>query len=91
MTDLFSLKREIMRSAELGAMAIVKLQDPSFDEVNYTKACEIAGRKWLDFHIKRGNIKGNRRGQSKNSRIFFSRLEIAALKRAEAETEGRLV
>jgi hypothetical protein len=91
MRDLFFLKRDLMKGAELGALAILKLQNPSFDDVNYREACEIAGRRWLDFHIKKGNIKGTRRGIAKNSPIYFSRLEIAALKRAEAELEGRAI
>ena len=91
MGDLFFLKRDLMKGAELGALAILKLQNPSFDDVNYREACEIAGRRWLDFHIKKGNIKGTRRGIAKNSPIYFSRLEIAALKRAEVELEGRAI
>lgn len=53
MGDLFFLKRDLMKGAELGALAILKLQNPSFDDVNYREACEIAGRRWLDFHIKK--------------------------------------
>lgn len=91
MRDVFFLKQDLMRGAELGALAILKLQNPSFDDVNYREACEIAGRRWLDYHIKRGNIKGTRRGIAKNSPIYFSRLEIAALKRAEAELKGEII
>ena len=70
--------------SELGAMAVLRLQNPAFDEVKLNEAYKIAGSvRWLKFHIKAGNIKPKRRGTAKNSPLFFSRLEIAALKKAE--------
>lgn len=92
MRDLFFLKKDLMKGAELGALAILKLQNPAFDDVNFKQACEIAGsRRWLEGHIRKGNIKGTRRGTAKNSPIYFSRLEIAALKRAEAELTCEII
>ncbi|MNE07391.1 hypothetical protein D3C80_1000080 [compost metagenome] len=83
--DLFTLKQQIIEATEMAALAILRLQDPSFDEIKLTEAYKIAGsERWLRYHIKRGNIKGVRRGTAKNSPIFFSRLDIAALKKAEA-------
>jgi len=71
--------------AVLGALATLKLQNPSFDEVTKSEAYKIAGsRRWLDGHIKKGNITPVRRGTAKNSPVYYSRLEIAALKEAEA-------
>lgn len=81
----------IMEETELAAMAVLRLQNPSFDEVKLSEAYEIAGsRRWLDWHIKNNNIRGARRGTAKNSPIFFSRFEIAALKRAEKEMEATI-
>lgn len=83
--DLFTLKQQIIETTELAALAVLRLQDPSFDEVKLKDAYKIAGsERWLKYHIKLGHIKGTRRGVAKNSPIFFSRLEIAALKKAEA-------
>lgn len=84
--DLFTLKQHITEAAELSALAIAKQLFPAFDEVKLKEAYQIAGSvRWLKFHIKRGNIKPIRRGTAKNSPIYYSRLEIAALKKAEAE------
>jgi len=85
--DLYNLKCQIMETTELAAMAVLRLQNPSFDEVNLSEAQKIAGYRWLSRHIKAGNIKGVRRGVHKNSPIYYSRFEISALKKAEAEFE----
>lgn len=84
MIDLFTLKQQIIDTTELAAMAVLRLQNPSFDEVKLSEAFKIAGsERWLRHHIKAGNIKPIRRGTAKNSPKYFSRLEIAALKKAE--------
>lgn len=86
MIDMYTRTQEIVRLAELGALAIYRLQDPGFDQVNLTEAYRIAGsERWLKWHIKHGNIRGVRSGHAKNSPIYYSRLEIAALKKAEAD------
>jgi len=81
--NLFELKQTILENAELGAMAAIRLQNPKFDEVNFREACEIAGRRWVRFHIKAGNLKPIRKGPAKNSPVMYSRMDIAALKKAE--------
>lgn len=84
--DVFTLKQQIVEATELAALAVLRLQNPSFDEVKLTEAYKIAGsERWLKYHIKQGNIKPIRRGTAKNSPIYYSRLEIAALKKAEKE------
>lgn len=84
--DIFTLKQTIIEAGEIAALAVIKQLNPSFDDVNYKEATELAGsRRWLDFHIKKGNITKIRRGTASNSRIYYSRLEIAAVKKAEAE------
>lgn len=83
--DLYTLKRIILDAAEVTALAVVRLQNPAFDDVKYAEAVKIAGsERWLKFHIKQGNITPIRRGVAKNSPIYYSRLEIAAVKKAEA-------
>lgn len=84
--DVFTLKQQIVEATELAALAVLRLQNPSFDEVKLKEAYRIAGsERWLKYHIKQGNINPVRRGTAKNSPIYYSRLEIAALKKAEKE------
>lgn len=84
-TDIFTLKQTIIEAGEITALAVIKQLDPSFDDVKYTEAIKLAGsKKWLDYHIKRGHITKVRRGAAKNSPFYCSRLEIAAVKKAEA-------
>lgn len=85
--DIFTLKQTILDMAEVAALTVLKLQNPAFDEVTTKEAYRLVGnRRWLDFHIKAGNLTPIRRGRAKNSPIYWSRLEIAALKKAEAES-----
>lgn len=87
--DLYTLKRQIIETTELAALAVLRLQNPSFDEVKLKEAYQIAGsERWLKYHIKKGNIKPIRRGTARNSPIYYSRLEIAALKKAEATLQA---
>ena len=82
--DLFDLKQQIMETTELAALAVLRLQNPSFDEIKSSEAYRVAGsERWLKYHVKKGNIRPARRGTAKNSPIYYSRLEIAALKKAE--------
>lgn len=84
--DVFTLKQQITEAAELSALAIAKQMFPAFDDVKYDEAVKIAGsERWLQYHIKKGNIPPIRRGPAKNSPIYYSRLDIAATKKAEAE------
>ncbi|SHJ66644.1 hypothetical protein [Bacteroides stercorirosoris] len=84
--DVFTLKQQITEAAELSALAIAKQMFPAFDDVKYDEAVKIAGsERWLKYHIKKGNILPIRRGPAKNSPIYYSRLDIAATKKAEAE------
>jgi len=84
--ELQELKQEIMEVATIGALALLRQQNPAFDEVKLKEAYLIAGsQRWLRHHIRKGNIKPIRRGTAKNSPVYYSRLEIAALKKAERE------
>lgn len=83
--DIFTLKQTIIEAGEIAALAVVKQLNPSFDDVKRSEAVKLAGSsRWLDYHEKRGNIKAIRRGVAKNSPKYYSRLEIAAVKKAEA-------
>lgn len=83
--DIFTLKQTIIEAGEIAALAVVKQLNPSFDEVKRAEAVKIAGSsRWLEYHERKGNINAVRRGVAKNSPKYYSRLEIAAVKRAEA-------
>lgn len=84
--DLFTLKQQITEAAELSALAIAKEMFPAFDDVKFNEAVRLAGsERWLMYHIKKGHIKPIRRGPAKNSPIYYSRLDIAATRKAETE------
>ena len=86
MIDLFTIKQAIIESSEFAAMQIIKNMYPDMDDLSYNKAFIVAGsngRRWLEYHIKHGNIHPTRRGTTKNSKLMFSRVEIHALKKAE--------
>lgn len=90
--DLFTLKQQITEAAELSALAIAKQMFPAFDDVKFDEAVKLAGsERWLRYHIKKGHIKPIRRGPAKNSPIYYSRLDIAATKKAEATSIAKLV
>ena len=82
--DLFQLKQQIVDAGEIAALGMVKIVFPAQDEVSYREACTMVGdRRWVDFHERSGNLKSHRRGRAKNSKKYFSRLDIFALKKAE--------
>ena len=84
MIDLFQLKQQFLEIGEITAWAVVRIIQPEGDEVCYSEACKLAGnRRWIDFHEKAGNLTPHRRGTAKNSKKYFSRMEIYSLKQAE--------
>ncbi|EGK00473.1 hypothetical protein [Dysgonomonas gadei] len=84
--DIFTLKKAIIEASDVSVLGVMKQLYPAFDEVKFEEAVRIAGsERWLKYHIKKGNITKIRRGTAKNSPIFYSRREIAAVKMAEAE------
>lgn len=84
MNSLFQLKQDIMQMAELGASAAVKALQPRADELTTNEAYSFAGRRWLEYQIRHGNIRGVKKGPARNSPVVFSRFEIMALKKAES-------
>jgi len=84
--DIFTLKQKIIEASDVSVLGVLKHLYPAFDEVKFEEAVRIAGsERWLKYHIKKGNITKIRRGTAKNSPIYYSRREIAAVKMAEAE------
>jgi hypothetical protein len=83
--DLFTLKQLYIEAGDIAALSVVKLLYPALDEINFKEAVKIArSERWLDHHIKEGNLIRFRHGTKKNSPIYYSRREIVALMQAEA-------
>ena len=90
--DLYSLKQQFMELGTSVAIATIKQLYPSFDRVKYKEACEIAGSvRWVRWHTKHGGLKTFRIGNAKNSPVYYSRQEIAALLEAERVLEAKLI
>lgn len=70
--------------------ATLKQQSPISDDLRISQAYKIAGRRWVDFHIARGELKTFKRGTARNSPVYLSRTAIMALRKVEAEGEMKL-
>jgi hypothetical protein len=78
------LARERVNAARLGALEVIRELYPSLDEVKFKEAAAIGhGTRWLNAHVKEGNIRGHRRGKAVNSPVYYSRRDIVALVQAE--------
>jgi len=89
--DLFQLKQLIIECAELGARVAQRNDKPAEDEVCYSEVCKMVGsRRWVDYHIKAGNLSSHRRGTAVNSKKYFSRVEVLSLKQAEKLTTNKI-
>lgn len=83
--DLFTLKQLYIEAGDIAALSVIKHLYPALDEVNLKEAVKIArSERWLDRHVKNGNLTRIRHGTKKNSPIYYSRREIVALMQAEA-------
>ncbi|MEG1709386.1 MAG: hypothetical protein RR285_11830 [Acinetobacter sp.] len=80
-------KQDIMQMAELGAAAVLKSMQPSSDELSQREAYKFAGRAWLKWQIKQGNLVGVRRGNA----LMYSKLEILSLRRAETDRAANFI
>lgn len=88
--DLFALKQAIIEAGDIAALSVVKQLYPAFDEVKFEEAAKLArSKRWLRYHIKQGNLTQIQHGEAKNSPIYYSRREIAALMQAEEEFSKR--
>lgn len=82
--DIRTLQRVLVDSAELVALAVCRHNSPKSDSMTRREMYSRYEHGWLDYHIQRGNIKGEKSGAAKNSPIRYSRLEVEALRRAES-------
>jgi len=86
--NVYRIKQAIEDTSEFVSMQFIKTLYPDLDEINFTTACRLIGtngRRWINRKIEQGYLHPIRRGDAKNSKIFISRMELHALKKAEEE------
>jgi len=81
--DLYSIKELMAEMAELGAANLMKTLEPKSDDLTQNEAFEKFGQGWVRGHVKNDLIRGYRKGPSKNSPIYYSKLELMAVRNAE--------
>lgn len=91
MTDLQRDKDLLLHVARVTADAVLALLQPGFDELSKREAEQLHGRRWLDYHIKAGNISPRRKGHAANSKAVFSRTELNALWEAESALAKNII
>lgn len=88
MTDVRILQKILVESADLIALAVCRRNQPKSDTMTKRELYSNYEHGWLDHHIQRGNIIGKKAGAAKNSPVLYSRLQVEALRRAEAFKAG---
>jgi hypothetical protein len=81
--DVFTIKELMIDCAEIGAAKVLKTLEPKSDELTQREAFEKFGQGWVRDCVKRGLIKGQRKGPAKNSPVYFSKTELMAVRNAE--------
>lgn len=77
---------EVLSAADLLAAAILKRMRPGEDEITQRQAYDEYGRKWIMRNTyPEGVLRPRRIGGAKNSRLMYSRTEIAALMEVERQ------
>lgn len=77
---------EVMASADLLAAALLRRMKPGMDEISQRQAYDEYGRRWIMRNTyPEGVLRPRRIGGSKNSRLMYSRTEIAALMEVERQ------
>lgn len=82
-TDLFSIKSLMIDCAELGAANLMKSLKPKSDDLTKNEAYRIFGEGWVKNCLKKDLIQGERKGPAKNSPIYFSRVQLLAVRNAQ--------
>ena len=83
MMNIRDIQNALIESADLAALAVCRRNAPKSDMMTRRELYRSYDNSWLDYHIKRKNIRGIKAGAAKNSAILFSRLEVEALLKAE--------
>ena len=78
--DAWQLKIIISETAKEGVEEYIRRNDPTSDEITYSKACRKYGEGWLDHQIAIGAAKWIRKGVYQNSPKIFSIKQLDDLK-----------
>ncbi len=82
--NLRLIQKVLVESADLVALAVCRRNQPKSDTITRRELYSLYDHGWLNYHIRRGNIVGQKAGPAKNSPIFYSRLQVEALRKAES-------
>lgn len=88
MTNEVYLIKELMIScAELGALSCMKSLQPKTDDITQLQAYKKFGEGWIKSCLKKDLIQKSRRGTAKNSPIYFSKIELLAVRNAQKASQ----
>lgn len=83
--------QEIMQLATVIAAAIVRQTRAMDDLISQRQAYEEYGRGWIEKRTApKGKLTPVRQGEAKNSKLMYSRFEIAALIEAERRHQEQM-
>lgn len=85
--ELYLIKNLLIECAEMGAAKCLKKLKPKADEITQRQAYDDFGEAWIKQYASAGILKGERRGTSRNSPVYYSRAECLALKYAEKASQ----
>lgn len=83
MSEISRIQQIMLETSNLVALAVCRMLSPKSDLLSTREMFAKYDRRWLQYHIERGNLKGLKTGPAKNSPVRWSRLEIEALLEAE--------
>lgn len=79
--SIAQLQQMLQSAAKLGAAEVMR--NNQSDLISKSEAYRRFGRKWIDYHVANGNIRGKRRGSEKNCKVYFSTTDIITLQESE--------
>lgn len=83
--EIYELRNMLEKAAERGAInALQTVGYKQSDEISKREAVRLYGHAIIERWITTGLIKGERRGTSVNSKIYFSRQKLESLKESES-------
>lgn len=81
--ELYELKNLCKDMAELGAANYAKMLSPAKDIISQREAYKLFGEARVKDWVRRGLVNKVRNGETKNSKILYSRAEILAVEKSE--------
>lgn len=81
--ELYELKNLCKDMAELGAANYAKMLFPAKDLISQREAYRVFGEARVKDWVRRGLVNKVRNGETKNSKILYSRAELLAVEKSE--------